>query len=147
MLPSFHLNLDPQSGIPLEVIARFQVNVLIEPSTKLNLFSGFKKPIFIPAFWFETKMTLPDDLKLQMWALSNLQDIFRISGYIMFGLTIGAIIVIAVYYHAGVRSVTVKGPVSVEDSISNIVREDSTCSEITTHEDEDTRDTVPILSQ
>ena len=91
-------------------------------------------------------MTLPDELKLQMWALSNLQDIFRISGYIMFGLTIGALIVIAVYYHVVARVVSVKGPVSVEDSISNIVREDSMCSQITSHENEGTRDTDPILN-
>ena len=90
-------------------------------------------------------MSIPDDLKLQMWALSHLQEIFRISGYIVFGLTIGALIVIAVYYHVGVSLVGVKGPVSAEDSISNIVREDSTCMEINSHE-EDIRDTIPILS-
>ena len=91
-------------------------------------------------------MTLPDELKLQMWALSNLQDIFRVSGYIVFGMTIGGLIVIAIYYHVVVRLVSAKGPVLVEDSISNIVREDSTCTEITSHENEDTRETIPILS-
>ena len=141
--------LDPESGIPLEVIARFQANVLIEPSSTLSLFKGFKKPTFIPAFWFETKMTLPDDLKLQMWALSNLQSIFRISGYLMFGLTIGVLIVMAVYYHVELKKASKenKGPVSVEDSLSHIVREDSTCSEITSREDEGSNDTMPILNQ
>ena len=94
-------------------------------------------------------MTIPDDLKLQMWALSNLQSIFRISGYLMFGLTIGVLIVMAVYYHVELKKASKenKGPVSVEDSLSHIVREDSTCSEITSREDEGSNDTMPILNQ
>lgn len=142
--------IDPQSGIPLEVIARFQANILIEPSKEIILFQNFKKPIFIPAFWFETKMTLPDDLKLQMWFLSNLQTIFRVSGYTTFGLGLGALIVIAIFYQVGVTEVRRKCPVFEEEcsSTSPIVREDSASSSMSSPDvDEDARDNVPILNK
>ena len=140
---------DPQSGIPLEVIARFQANILIEPSKEIELFQDFEKPIFIPAFWFETKMALPDELKLQMWFLSNLQSIFRVSGYIMFAIGISSLIVIAIFYHVGVREVRRQGPLFVEgcSSTSPIVKDNSPASSMNAPEvDEDTRDNVPILN-
>jgi len=143
------LVIDPQSGIPIEVIARFQANVLIEPVPEITMFKNFKKPIFMPAFWFETKMSLPDNMKFQMWALSNLQTIFSASGYATFGLAIGAILVMAIFYQVHrVRENKKKGPVLVEGSTEDlrrvaIVREDSS---IYTPE-EDTGDSVPILTK
>ena len=85
-------HLEPQSGIPLEVMARFQANILVEASSGMMMFKNFKNPVFIPAFWFETKMSVPDELKLQMWVLSNLENIFRVAGYTLFGLGLGMII-------------------------------------------------------
>ena len=141
--------LDPQSGIPLEVIARFQANILIEPSKELHMFSQFKKPIFIPAFWFETKMSLPDNLKFQMWAMTNLQMIFEITGYALLASGIGALIVIAIYYHVGIREVRKKGPVYVEDfaSTSPIVNNSDSASMKSSEGDEIARDEAPILSR
>ena len=103
----------------------------------------------MPAFWFETKMSLPDNMKFQMWALSNLQTIFSASGYATFGLAIGAILVMAIFYQVHrVRENKKKGPVLVEGSTEDlrriaIVREDSS---IYTPE-EDTGDSVPILTK
>ena len=103
----------------------------------------------MPAFWFETKMSLPDDMKFQMWALSNLQTIFTASGYATFGIAIGAIIVMAIFYQVHrVRENKRKGPVLVEGSSDDlrrigIVREDSSIYS----PEEDTRDTVPILTK
>jgi len=74
--------IEPKSGIPLEVIVRLQVNILIEPSNILELFEGFERSTFMPAFWFETRMTLPDDLKIQMWLLSNISYIMATVGSI-----------------------------------------------------------------
>ena len=147
-LSTFLLVSDPQSGIPLEVFARFQANVLIEPSNELSMFKNFKNPIFIPAFWFETKMALPDNLVLQMWALTNLQTIFRVTGYTLFALGIGGLITIAIYYHVGIREVRKKGPVFVEEyaSTSPIVSNPSTPSMTSMEGDEDNRDETPILT-
>merc|ERR1712061_719828 len=74
--------IEPKSGIPLEVIVRLQVNILIEPSNILELFEGFERSTFMPAFWVETRVTLPDDLKIQMWLLSNIRDIMATGGCI-----------------------------------------------------------------
>ena len=102
----------------------------------------------MPAFWFETKMSLPDNMKFQMWALSNLQTIFSASGYATFGLAIGAILVMAIFYQVHrVRENKKKGPVLVEGSTEDlrriaIVREDSSI-----YTPEDTGDSVPILTK
>ena len=149
MLYSYLLS-DPQSGIPLEVIARFQANMLVEPSEELSLFKNkkwLKNRIFIPAFWFETKMSLPDQMVFQMKLLSNLQTIFRITGYSFFGLALGAMIVIAVYFKVGVLDVNKRGPVLVEkdaSSTSPIVNNLSASND--SIEGDDDRDVAPILN-
>ena len=147
-LKNYLCALDPQSGIPLEVIARFQANILIEPSKELHMFSHFKKPIFIPAFWFETKMALPDNLVFQMWALSNLQTMFRITGYTLFGLATGAFVVIAIYFKVGVLEQRRKGPVLVEEERSTSPIVDSSTSSHSSHDSalpDDDGDEAPIL--
>ena len=138
---------EPQSGIPLEVLARFQVNVLIEPSKELSLFKSFKNRIFIPAFWFETRMTLPDKLVFQMWTLSNLPAIFRITGYTMFGLALGALIVIAVYWKVGVIDVKKIGPALVEEDVSTLtIVNNSFVTDESNEVDNDESDVAAILS-
>ena len=147
-------HLEPQSGIPLEVMARFQANILVEASSGMMMFRNFKNPVFIPAFWFETKMSVPDELKLQMWVLSNLENIFRVAGYTLFGLGLGMITVTMVFYHAGIREISRRGPVYVDEhsSSSTVVKDDSVCSSISqpTEYDESHEgngDTVPILNK
>ena len=147
-------HLEPQSGIPLEVMARFQANILVEASSGMMMFRNFKNPVFIPAFWFETKMSVPDELKLQMWVLSNLENIFRVAGYTLFGLGLGMITVTMVFYHAGIREISRRGPVYVDEhsSSSTVVKDDSVCSRIgqpTEYDEshEGNGDTVPILNK
>ena len=147
-------HLEPQSGIPLEVMARFQANILVEASSGMMMFKNFKNPVFIPAFWFETKMSVPDELKLQMWVLSNLENIFRVAGYTLFGLGLGMITVTMVFYHAGIREISRRGPVYVDEhsSSSTVVKDDTVCSSIgqpTEYDEshEGNGDTVPILNK
>ena len=147
-------HLEPQSGIPLEVMARFQANILVEASSGMMMFRNFKNPVFIPAFWFETKMSVPDELKLQMWVLSNLENIFRVAGYTLFGLGLGMITVTMVFYHAGIREISRRGPVYVDEhsSSSTVVKDDTVCSSIgqpTEYDEshEGNGDTVPILNK
>ena len=132
----------------MEVTARFQANMLIEPSEEIDLFKYFKNHTFIPAFWFETKMSLPDNLVFQMWALSNLQTIFRITGYTLFGLATGAFIVIAIYFKVGVLEQRRKGPVLVEEERSTSPIVDSSTSSHSSHDSalpDDDGDEAPIL--
>ena len=95
--------IEPQSGIPLEMNIRFQVNVLIEPSEDIEMFKNFKNSIFMPAFWFECQMTLPDDLMFQMWALANLQTILLVTGYIVCTFHILVLTSIAIYFNVNIK--------------------------------------------
>ena len=123
--------------------------MLIEPSEEIDLFKYFKNHTFIPAFWFETKMSLPDNLVSQMWALSNLQTMFRITGYTLFGLAIGAFIVIAIYFKVGILEKRRKGPVLVECRSTPPIVDGSTSSHSTrdSAEPDDDGNEAPILSK
>jgi len=92
---STYFVIDPTSGIPLSVVARFQVNMFVEPIKELTMFKHLKDKIFFPAFWFETTMVLDDSMKGQLWILSNIQSVMIAIGVGMALLTIGILIVIA----------------------------------------------------
>jgi len=85
---SSYFIIDPTSGIPLTVVARFQVNIFIEPIKELNMFKNLKHELFFPAFWFETTMVMNDGMKTQLWLLSNIQ-------YVMIAMGIGMTLVIS----------------------------------------------------
>lgn len=48
----FYLTLEPTTGIPLEVAARFQINLLLQPNKGIALFHDVPT-IFFPMMWFE----------------------------------------------------------------------------------------------
>lgn len=92
---STYFVIDPTSGIPLTVVARFQVNMFVEHIKELNMFKNLKETVFFPAFWFETTMVLDDAMKGQLWILSNIQSVMIAIGVGMALLTIGILLVIA----------------------------------------------------
>ncbi|XP_061704075.1 protein peste-like isoform X2 [Cydia pomonella] len=49
---SFYFSVEPNLGVPLEVAARFQLNVLIEPNPNIALYEKVPKMLF-PIFWVE----------------------------------------------------------------------------------------------
>lgn len=62
---NFYITLEPTSGIPLDVAARLQVNILLQPSK----FASFMKnvpTIYFPVFWFSLRAGLPDEMTGQM---------------------------------------------------------------------------------
>ncbi|XP_067625345.1 uncharacterized protein [Eurosta solidaginis] len=63
----FYLVLEPKTGLMLDVTARFQSNVLVEPISAFSMFRS-KRRIFFPLFWFDarTRITpnLAEDFKL-----------------------------------------------------------------------------------
>ena len=88
--------IDPVSGIPLEVVARFQVNFFMDKLKGLDLFKHLKGPIIFPAFWFETKMTITDDMKIQLWLVSNMQAVIVGMSLSACLVTVAILIVIAI---------------------------------------------------
>ena len=74
----------------------FQVNLFIEPIAELGMFKKLKSHIFFPAFWFETKMVIADNMKIQLWILSNMKSIFIGQGVLMIGMTLAIFLVVAI---------------------------------------------------
>jgi hypothetical protein len=88
--------VNPTSGMPVEVVARFQVNFLIEPLPSVSMFKHIRKTFF-PTIWFESKVTLPEDLLAQVWVLSSLTSILAVLGSILAGVGLSMLVVGTVF--------------------------------------------------
>lgn len=61
----FSILVQPDMGIPLQVRARLQLNLLIQPIKHIKLFENVPK-IFIPMLWFRQEADLSSDLGSQL---------------------------------------------------------------------------------
>lgn len=75
--------IEPQSGIPISVKARFQVNILVDQLNDVDLFKHVPRRTFFPVIWFESKFDLADSLAGQMWLLSHLTTMLYAGGLMM----------------------------------------------------------------
>ncbi|KAL7296713.1 hypothetical protein TKK_0010127 [Trichogramma kaykai] len=79
---SFYLTLEPTTGIPIDVKARLQVNILLQPSKIVDLFK--KVPtLYFPMFWFSVEAGIPDDMVGGMKLLLELPTLCMYAGLIM----------------------------------------------------------------
>lgn len=66
----FYLTLEPTTGIPLDVGARFQINLLLQPIKNIAMFKKVPR-IFFPMIWFSNRATMPPsmsrELQLLLW--------------------------------------------------------------------------------
>lgn len=80
----FYIALEPLTGIPVEVAARLQANILIRASPNIALFQTAPY-MFFPLIWFEQKVQIPseilDDIKIAL-SVSTI-------GYICSGIITG----------------------------------------------------------
>ncbi|KAL0101923.1 hypothetical protein PUN28_018466 [Cardiocondyla obscurior] len=58
---SFTVTLEPMTGLPLEVKARFQINVLLQSSEIVTPYKNMPK-IYMPMFWFELKVQVTEEI-------------------------------------------------------------------------------------
>lgn len=58
---SFSITVEPRTGIPLKVVARLQVNLLIQPSEIVTLFKNVPK-MYIPMIWFELTAEVTEEM-------------------------------------------------------------------------------------
>lgn len=56
-----YVTLEPTTGIPLDVAARFQMNLLLQPIEGISLYSGVPT-IFFPMLWFEESVQITPEL-------------------------------------------------------------------------------------
>ncbi|KAJ6646997.1 UDP-galactose transporter senju, partial [Pseudolycoriella hygida] len=57
----FYITLEPLTGIPLDVAARLQINMLVRPIPNVTLYQHAPH-MFFPVLWFEQKVTIPNDM-------------------------------------------------------------------------------------
>uniref|UniRef100_A0A1A9WDM7 Scavenger receptor class B n=1 Tax=Glossina brevipalpis TaxID=37001 RepID=A0A1A9WDM7_9MUSC len=67
----FYMILEPKTGISLEVAARFQVNMLVEPIRGISLYENIPR-VFFPMIWFEQKVRITPDLAKNLKTLPYL---------------------------------------------------------------------------
>ncbi|CAH0555939.1 unnamed protein product [Brassicogethes aeneus] len=70
----FYMVFEPTTGIPLEVAARLQLNLLIHPINSIEMFETVPK-VYFPVMWFEQVVKMPDSMALQIRLLLNFQVI------------------------------------------------------------------------
>ncbi|XP_063990082.1 protein croquemort-like [Diachasmimorpha longicaudata] len=58
---SFYYLLEPYTGIPIDVAARLQVNILLQPLDFVSIFRDVPK-IYFPCFWFSMRAGTTEDL-------------------------------------------------------------------------------------
>ncbi|KAF7992790.1 hypothetical protein HCN44_005134 [Aphidius gifuensis] len=78
---SFYITLEPNTGIPLDVAARLQVNILLQPSNTIDLFKNVPK-IYLPIMWFDLRGGTTDNLA------SSLRQILWLNKIGIYGSTI-----------------------------------------------------------
>lgn len=102
-LHATYLRLEPQSGIPTDVVVRFQLNVLVAPVSGIGILSDVATTFF-PVMWFENKAGIPDNLVSKMSVLANLRTICLGMGLAEIGLAV-SILVLAIVFYLGKRKV------------------------------------------
>ena len=96
-LHSTVFRVEPLSGVPTDVKARFQLNVLIDKMELITMFKGVRRTFF-PVMWFENTAGVPDDLVFKMKLMANLPDILKGVGWVEIGLASAACIISTVMF-------------------------------------------------
>lgn len=61
----FAMTLEPQTGIPLDVAARLQINMLIRPTPNIALYENAPR-MFFPVLWFEQRVTMAAEMAAEI---------------------------------------------------------------------------------
>ncbi|KAJ6649883.1 Protein croquemort [Pseudolycoriella hygida] len=88
---AFSISLEPSTGIPVEVKARMQVNILMQTIPGLAIYENLPE-IMVPMFWFSQNVALDEKLAEQARLAVNLPSYGVYAAYGIAGL--GAILLI-----------------------------------------------------
>lgn len=81
----FHIVLEPMTGIPLDVAARFQINMLIRPIPNIALYQD-APTMFFPVLWFEQKVAITDEMAADVRTVLSIPTTGYICAGIMFAI-------------------------------------------------------------
>jgi len=110
------LRIEPEAGVPVQVVARFQLNVLLDKVPGVTMFENVPRA-FVPVMWFENSADVPSQMIFKMKLLANLKDILGGSGWAIFGLGFAAIIIIGILFSTRRRRREDTGPILSESLV------------------------------
>ncbi|XP_066245545.1 protein peste-like [Euwallacea similis] len=70
----FYMIFEPKTGIPLQVAARLQVNLLLQSISGFKFLEKMPK-VYVPILWFEQTLTVPEDVILYLKIFNNFEVI------------------------------------------------------------------------
>jgi len=91
-LHSTYMRVEPRAGVPVDVAARFQLNVLLDKVDGIAMLENVSKTFF-PVLWFENKAQVPDNLVFKMNLLANLPLILQGVGWVQIGVSLSICII------------------------------------------------------
>ncbi|XP_011878460.1 PREDICTED: protein croquemort [Vollenhovia emeryi] len=94
---SFSITLEPMTGLPVNVVARLQINLLLQPSETVTLYHNVPK-IYMPMFWFELQVQVSEEMASNLSKLLALPIVMLSVGIIMIIIGLGLIGVVAFLY-------------------------------------------------
>ncbi|XP_045115411.1 platelet glycoprotein 4-like [Portunus trituberculatus] len=102
---SFVLDMIPEVGIPIKVMARMQINMLVRPYEKIKILKNVKEA-YLPLLWFEEEAVIPDYMARQLQVLlviMNTPTVYIVLGVILVLGVIGATLVTTRHYKKAKR--------------------------------------------
>lgn len=96
-LHNTYFRIEPRAGVPTDVTARFQLNVLVDKVSGISMLKDVSKTYF-PVMWFENKAGVPDDLVFKMKLLANLPEILQGMGWAQLGLAVAICIIVTLVF-------------------------------------------------
>lgn len=83
----FYMTMEPTTGIPLDVAARFQLNILVEPHPNIALYENVKR-VFLPVLWFEQHVVMQEAYADEIGQALSIPRTARICGIVLIVLGI-----------------------------------------------------------
>ncbi|EFN81088.1 protein croquemort [Harpegnathos saltator] len=93
----FSITLEPTTGIPLEVAAKLQVNILVQPSEIVSLFKNVPR-IYFPIMWFNLTVEITKEMASDLKQLLALPTVMLCTGVIMAIVGLCLIAAVALLY-------------------------------------------------
>lgn len=88
----FYMTLEPNTGIPLDVAARLQINMLVTPFENIGMYQKVPR-MFFPVLWFEQHVTMNEEMASEVKMVVIVPKI----GYICCGIIVLVGFVMAVW--------------------------------------------------
>ncbi|KAG4079636.1 hypothetical protein HA402_010416 [Bradysia odoriphaga] len=84
----FYMSLEPSTGVVMDVAARLQLNLLINPNAEIGIYSKVPKH-FMPILWFEQRVTMPPEIAIGITIAKSISWIVQVGFVIVLiiGLT------------------------------------------------------------